>query len=411
LALPAINRDVLLTIAARLAVLLVSVGSGIVTARFLGPHGRGQYYFVTTVAALFVQLGNLGLPTSNIYLVARRRALLGALSANSLVVSVLIGTLLGTFAVAIISNLTPAAERTPGLWWAVVIAPASLFFLLGSNLLVGIGRIGTFNGFQVLGNLLVLLGIVAAGFAGAGPFGFLLGLAMVWSLTAAALGWVLWRHSAGKAWPSLRVFKRGIGYTTKVYIVTLLGALLLKSGVFFVREISGTTSLGYYSIASQLADVIAILPSSVALVLFPELLRRRMSRWRTARQSFAIVAGLLLLGCILAAWLARPGIELVFGSRFAAAVPIFLWMLPSAFFLGSTSILSKYLAASGYPRALVAIWALVFLVMLALSALLVPKYGGVGAAAALSLSHLLLFVLVAILCVRTAKSQLDIQTA
>ena len=48
------------TIAARIGVMLCGLVTGIVSARVLGPAGRGQYFAVTTISALLAQTMNLG---------------------------------------------------------------------------------------------------------------------------------------------------------------------------------------------------------------------------------------------------------------------------------------------------------------------------------------------------------------
>src|SRR5260370_8246988 len=81
-----LRRSVLETYATRVLVLAVTFATAVVIARELGPTGRGFYAVAATLGAIGIQFGNLGLHASNIYHVAKDRALLPALIGNTLAV-------------------------------------------------------------------------------------------------------------------------------------------------------------------------------------------------------------------------------------------------------------------------------------------------------------------------------------
>jgi len=85
------KNDVLQTVLTRLFINVLAFGSSILTARFLGPAGRGDYFVVVTFAGMVMQFGNLGLQSSNTYYAARDPRNLGPLLANSLWISMLGG--------------------------------------------------------------------------------------------------------------------------------------------------------------------------------------------------------------------------------------------------------------------------------------------------------------------------------
>lgn len=74
------------TLGARGIVIALGLGNTIMTARLLGPGGRGLFFAATTVMALGTQFGHFGLASSNIYYVARNRALAPTLVSNSVAV-------------------------------------------------------------------------------------------------------------------------------------------------------------------------------------------------------------------------------------------------------------------------------------------------------------------------------------
>ncbi len=119
--------------------------------------------------------------------------------------------------------------------------------------------------------------------------------------------------------------------------------------------------LGYFSIAAQMADVFALLPTTIALILFPELIKKR-----------AIIIKLLSSGfkkfqfdnaCFM---FSRRVFSRLFilknlfrGEVFAGCgnYKIYTaWLL----FYSILIILTQYLAANGLPRLVPIIWFLEF---------------------------------------------------
>jgi O-antigen/teichoic acid export membrane protein len=169
---------------------------------------------------------------------------------------------------------------------------------------------------------------------------------------------------------------------------------VLRANVFLLERMTTTSNVGYFSVASQIADALAIVPTSVALVLFPDLVRQKSGRFRATMRSCVASAVVLAVLCAIVAVAASPVVRIVFGSGFEPAVRILRWMLPGVVALGATSIVSQYLAAIGFPRSLLAAWGAALGLMVVLGYFLIRSHGASGAAVALSATYCLLFVLI-----------------
>jgi len=292
------------------------------------------------------------------------------------------------------------------LWFAALLAPATLFYMLGTNLLVGMKRIGTYNWFQFAGNYGVLLCLGVAAAVGAGPTGFAAASAIGWAAVAAALVLVC-RHGQRESLRfSLPVFRDGTRYALKAYVATLCGYVILRCNVFLLNAVAGPVEVGQFSIASQIADVVGILPQSMALVLFPTLIAASADRFKTMTRNLVTGGALLGAGCLLLALGADSFIRIVFGPKFAASAAVLRWMLPGAFLLGLTSIASQYLAASGFPPALCGVWIGGGVLAAVAGWILIPGGGAVGAAIALSIAHAGVFAGVFSLCLLHARDEM-----
>ncbi len=381
------TTDVAATLATRLLLVAASFAASIATARYLGPEGRGEYFFIVTLTAVMVQIGNLGLPSSNTFYVARDKTLLGPLFANSAWISLGAGSVGSVAFVGILAATGAFPDVSSArLLLAALLVPPTLFYLLGTNLLVGAGRIGLFNILETGSRIVVLTALIVAGELAFGVGSFVAASTVAWSAVGAVLALVLWRLGDRTLRPRLDLLRSGMRYATKAYAVTLLGYLVVRVNVFFVQAYSGEKELGYFSIASQIVDVLAILPASIGLVLLPALVGSPVRCFARTLGRAAGLGAVLAPAALLTGFIAGPVIELAFGGSFEPASEILWWMLPGVVALGVAAVLSQYLAAVGIPRALLGVWAAGLLLVVVAGLALVPEYGGRGAGAAYSLT-------------------------
>jgi antigen flippase len=400
------------TIAARLVVVAAGIVSSIVTARALRPAGRGEYFLAVTTAQMLAQFTNFGLPSGNTYFVARDRSLFTGLLANSFWISFLVVPAIGLIWVGLsLSGYGWSATSHATSWFAIALAPLILFNLLGSNLFVGLNQLGTFNAVQVGGAVVVLPFMLLAGNLQAGPTGFLTASVVGWSVVAMVIAVLLRRHAVGSLRFRPEVFRMTFSYSTRAYLATLAGFIVLRINVFILHALAGSEQVGYYSIASQITDAVAILPQSIALVLFPQLVSSRRNRGRTTVENALRTAIILAIICVAIWFVAPPAIQFAFGSRFLPAVPVVRAMLPGVLLVGVTAIVSQYLAASGMPVSVVVTWFGGVGLTAIMGRVLVHRYGAVGAGVTLSVTYGVILTVLSILTWRmAARSSQDVAT-
>lgn len=381
--------------------------SSIVVVRLLGTEGRGSFFYWSTLAGFAVQLGNLGLPSSNTFLLARNHWLLGRLLANALLCSILVGV-----ATTLILAASPAGQSPEG-WMlslsAGTLAFGSLLYLLAVNLLAALKRYAEFNIFEILNRYLAVVAVAAAAFLLRSPQAALAGAAIASLMVSAPLVLRLFALAGEKPRLDWLLFTAGIGFALRAYVVTLIGFAVLRYNTVYLEWVSGIAALGEWSIAVQVLDTIGVLPTAVAVVLFPAILTSS-SPYQQMRKNLALVAVAMLVICLGAALLGRPFIEMLYGAEHGDAYEMLLYGLPSGFAIGLLSVVSQFLAAIGFPLLLIAIWAFGLLVEIALSAYLVPVHSGIGAMIALSVAHLAIFLLAWILAHRLRDTVLPSPT-
>jgi O-antigen/teichoic acid export membrane protein len=387
------HRDVIVTVGSRVAIIGANLVATVIVARFLQPAGRGEYFFVVSLAQVAAQFATLGLASSNTYYVAKDRGLLASLLANSLWVTSLVGPAAGCLGVVLVRAFGSAA--TPGTAWvAIALAPLVLFFLLGTNLLVGIGDIDRYNRVQVGANLGLLAALAVTGVVAPRVVPFLGAFFFGWLAACLVLVRMLRRNGGALAFRR-DVLAAGMRYSAKAYIATVCGFLIMRGGVFVLGRTHAMADVGQYSIALQIGEVLGILPASWALVLFPNLVAVDRDQWRRTATALWRVGAIHAAACVVAAVAARPVIGLVFGQAFLPAVPVLYLLLPGVFFLGLTSVISQFLAARGFPVQQAILWVVGVVVFAGLCVGLVPSQGPAGAAIALTVTQTAVFVMAA----------------
>jgi O-antigen/teichoic acid export membrane protein len=398
----AIGSDFFRKAAETLATRVVLIGIGLTTtvlvARILGPEGRGLYAVAITIGAIGVQFGNLGLHASNTYYVARDRALLPTLVGNTLSISFVFGGF-GAACVWGIFALWPGVAPAQGLLLALALAwiPFGLAYMLLQNLLLGIQEVRAYNTIELLTKLLAvaLIGLVIVVGRVTPTAVFAAGLAaLIISFT-----WALYRlypYLNAFPRPSFLLFKDNIRYGVKAYLAAFFAFLVLRVDILLVKQILGAEQAGYYSIAATMADMVYLVPAVVGTLLFPKLSAAASTRekWRFSRKVIVLVGALMLILVAAASLLAWPVTYLLYGPSFLASVPAFVWLMPGIFFLGVETVAVQFLNSVGFPKIVVVIWVLVFVLNVVLNLWAIPAYGIAGASLVSSLSYFLVFALV-----------------
>lgn len=404
-----LNRDIWKTLATRFSVFgLGSIGSILLT-RSLGPEGRGFYVGMISIVLVGIQLGTLGLSSSNTYYLSSGKENGRELASNSLTLGLVVG-----FALGVVGWI--AADRIHGLRDGVDIAtlvaalatiPMGILLMLGQNFLLAKGQVGAFNRVELVRNLGWMALVVI--FAVALNWGH---RAAIWlnflTFTGAAL-WVWISLEAFGLEPRLRwhyaLFRRTFGYGLKAYAVTFFGFLVLRIDALLVQEWRGAVDAGQYGVAVQLGDLILTVSTTVAMITFPKAAERGAAAWPLLRGITLATGAALAACCVIAYALAPWGIRLLFGEAFAPAASAFRILLPGIWCLSIETLLVQYLNGLGMPIVILWCWLGAFAVNIIANAILIPRMGIDGAGWASTFAYALMALLVTGLVIRDRRSR------
>src|SRR3984893_777033 len=315
-----LRTDVLTMLAAKGFVLILNAAGSVIVARYLGPTGRGAVAVAFSLTMLLAQLGSFGFTTANPYFTAREPTDRPRIVVNSLWLSAVLGSAL--VAVGFLLRLVaPATVQGLDLLQLVIVLvgiPATLSTLFLHSILLGEGRIRTYNGAELAISTFVPVALLI-GFAvfHMGVLGALV-LMVAGQLVGTATYLSLLRSDAPLKFTLDTALLRRMGrYAFRVYAATLAAFLLIRVDLLLVNAYLGTRQAGYYSVAVAMGAALYIVPTVIATNLFPRIARG--GSHEMSAEIFRSVAVLYGLLCLAVAPIAGVAIHILYGVAFAPA--------------------------------------------------------------------------------------------
>jgi O-antigen/teichoic acid export membrane protein len=375
-----LRGEFLLVLLARLA----NVGAGtvlvILTARHLGPSGRGEIVLAFTIAWATTSVASLGTSTSGRIGLLRPDSTVTAHDVVSLTAALVpLQLLLSTVVVAVLSVVS--FHWSPSFIIAIVaLSMATMVFHSAVCLMYGLRRYG-----EVL-IAEVILAVLQIGFF-AGLF-WSDRLTATSAVAAMAIGpilgavWLVGRsgglHRTGVPWGRSNWRTLVVdGLSPMAGDISLFLALRLNRLV--VAVYAGTHSLGLFTVALAVPETLRVLPKAVGQVV-ADRARSGIDPIAVAQRHtrvFVVGHGLVLAAAAAAGWVLFPAI---FGEGFADARDVLVLMTAAEFVLVIHLMHQALLVGFGRPKGIGLPQVVGAVVMVVLDLVMIPVWGMRGAA-------------------------------
>ena len=375
----------------RLTAIGLAVATSIVLTRALGPGEYGELSYLLALVGLLAPLAQSGLSG----LVTRallekpeeERAALGA--------ALLLRFLGGLAALAV--GLLYAAWAEPAglgrvlLWLLLAVQPAAMFQVLEYWFQARL-RAGTL----VPWRLAVSLASAALKIGAALAMHSTAAVAVVFAaetLAAAVVSALAYRRAAHRwAWP--RLAPAWLGWFARRAPWLLLSGIAeiiyLRIDIVMLERMRGLTETGIYAVAARISEIWYGVPVLIAASLFPALWARRLEGAAYARAlqaAFDLLCWLAVALALAMQWCAAPLVGWLFGAPYAQAAPILTLHIWAGVFVFMRAVLSRWLLVEDLVRFSLVTHAAGAVLNVALNLILIPRYGGLGAAAATVASY------------------------
>jgi O-antigen/teichoic acid export membrane protein len=382
----------------RVYALLLGLASLAVTARLLGPEGRGVVAGVTAWGSLFSTIGSMSIGQVVIHHAAKQRdkcwlePVFGVLLFMTVILSVLMWLVaagIGYIKADIYGDLPR---------WALQLGFLSMPFLIwqsyGSNLLISSGNLRFYNRAQLFASSVGFLAIVIAlVFFDRGVAGVLMATLATTALMACIGISKLWRLAGERIVIQARVVLALLKDGLRLHLNAVGGVLLTLVNTLMINYYSTTEQVGWYQFASQMIATIIILPQALQSVLYEMTAQSGPDQvWPHQRRILVRLIGIMLLAIALIHFLSPLLVVFIAGERFLASVEVLQPLLIST--IGVS--MSYGMANQWLGRGLFLQTALLTLtsgiINVGLNAWFIPQYGMIAAAWSLAFVYSLGFI-------------------
>lgn len=377
------------TSGARIYAMAVGVFTLFLTARLLGPEGRGQVAAITTWVSMFSTFAYLSLGQVALHRMAddRERECFGSLLGSLLLMTAILSVAGWLIAAGMYVINPDGAFKGLPLWPLVVGFLALPFFIweqYGSSLLMGLEQIRIYNRFQVIGRTVAVvvlfalvggLGMGVAGVLGANLLGQVIvafgGLGFLFSVV---------RSKGLSCKPDNMEIRALVSGGAKLHLNAIGTFLFTSANVLILNNYHGAEQTGQFQLATQLLGVLMIIPQAASMVIYGKVANLGPNgAWPINRRLLLqITAGMMALS-IVAALLAPWGIVLLAGEPFRPAADLFQWMLPGLIGMTFSTVMAPQWIGRGYFWQAATLSFLIGALNLAANFLLIPLHGMWGA--------------------------------
>jgi|SRR5665213_2867497 len=389
-----ILRKGMLTIVIQLFQLAAIVAITVLVTRVTGARGRGVYTLVYALANLASMITALGISWAGIYYIGKRLFPLADVASTLLTVSLAAAGVAVAGLAAAFFLFRSSYFHDVSLTQAVIMLVLAAIFqpmTTSSSIVLGMNRPLHFAGLSLLqfGVALVLQGILAL--VGSLTATSALVALSIGAASSAVVGLVL----VGREVPlrlglDSKILRSFFNFGIRGYIANLMQFMNYRLDALIVNGLLGLVSLGFYSIATAMAEALWYGANALALVLFPHvssLERKEADRITPVVCRNAIF--MTLVGALLMFVVSRQLILVVFGSGMTPALHPLWLLLPGIVTLTAAKVISSYLSGIGKPTYSTYVGAGTVILTVILDLLLIPRFGINGAAVASSIVYTL----------------------
>ena len=375
-----------------LNIILVFAG-GIVSARLLGPEGKGTVAFLQALPLMIQPLGELGIRQSAAYLMGQKKhddqKIYQNIQAIYCVTSILCLLLLSGvyFFLGLFRKYGTAL-----CWLYLASVPLVLFQSYQSGILIAKKQIQRINYIQLLDKIGIFVLLIV--FLGAVHWGVMgVGLGNLLTKAAGCVLLMLWLKDYLYFKPrwTYEIFRqlitKGFLFAAALFVIQLN----YRFDVLMLERLRNEYSVGIYSVGVNICEILKEVPLALGLVLFS-----RSANWNLTSTQDSLVKTIFLCRCIfnlmivLALGLGFIGqffIPIFYGDAFRESIPVIWMLLPGVVMLSIFLILSLFAAGQGMPQLSIYAFLPALFLNIALNFYFIPKWNYLGAALCSSVSY------------------------
>ena len=380
----------------RIAVTLIVVVNTLLIARVLGPTAFGEYFLFFRLVSVLAAFADFGLPQSVNAFYGRHerlrasihRVVLRVVPILWLVVALIGGLTLWFAGDFLLPHMTPILTIA-----AFVVLPLSMYANLWNGMMIGAGRIWRVNVVQVvMCSLSLLLTIIVVVIMRAGLIGAAISYISVMLVQFIVMLVMVFRIEDTREESELPDFARQmLHFGFRGYLGSISNLLWTRMPVFLLNATHGPSAVGIFSLGQQVVEKLLLPVQSIRDVIYQKMSVLPSDSATPAFNRYVRLTVWGMLFMVVAGALSTPlAVSLLLGPQYAEVIQVARLLFGGAVFVAISLMLDAFFVNQLHRPGLVSIlsWFKLF-VGLTFAVLLIPAYGGKGAAAAIVSTQIL----------------------
>jgi len=371
---------------AKMYVLLVGLVAMALTARLLGPAGRGELATVLTWVSTFATFGGLSIgqvalrEAANDQVGAWKRSAFGALSFWCMVTSIgAVALAAGLYFISTghLFGSIPVEYLLIGL----LFIPFQIWIRYSNFLFPAMENLNILNRFLVLGSSvsLLILGLLSV-LALLNVRGALIANLAAAAVSALGCYWFLFR-TIGK--PKLYEWKKNLAYLKgglQLHLNAIGAFLFMSSDILMLNYYRGAEETAFYQMGAQFMLAMMVIAQSASMVIQGKVATHGANTaWHYQKKVMFFVTALLICIGILAGLTAPWWIVWFAGDEFLPTVGVFRWQLLAMVGMSFAVMMAPQWIGRGYFIQASAVTLVVGTGNVIANIYLIPEYGMYGA--------------------------------
>lgn len=384
-------KKILDTFSTNVATFIIGFALSILLARGLGPEELGMRAFILLIPNTLYICLSLNYFASNVYFMRSETFPIEKILGASIIFYVFLTCFM--FIIVVLAHHFWPMKLLPIILLLIVLNNGKNFVLTS---IVGLGYIERRNRLLVVKSLVFFLLTLLLFFPFKNYFSLRIILyAEVFSTGIIVLYGLFFFFSKCRKLPDFSAFtltgvlKEIALYSRYGYIANMCNYLNYRLDQWLIKIFLGPSPLGIYSVITTISERFWMLPSAIAMVLYPEIAKKKEYRAEIKSIDKMIVFSLLLgcIGWIAGFFLVEPVIVFLYGDDFRQAALIFQILFPGIILFSIVKIVAGFFAGLGRPDLRVNIAFFATIVNAVFNVILIPRFGLIGAAVATLISY------------------------
>ena len=389
------------TFGTRFILMALTMASGIINARRLGPEGLGVLVLLVLVKQTAFRFGNLGFGSAFAFFIARKKAsTFNVIRVMWLTVSI-VSIIMVIFMLLIRDTSFSPWNDIPANYFylSLLTVPTVFLNLFLGRVLSGELKIAQANYASILTgvsytSLLVLFVIVL-------NYGVIGSVLAIWLGDIVACLYILiWCLRDIQAKPSeghsnsLGLMRDCWKYGRWNYLLMMSQFVFEELPLIILKKVTlDNVLIGFFATARALARQSRLIAQPISQVLFPYTASSEKHHAADRTNSLCrAYLPIMFLGVVTVAIFIKPIIRLLYGDVFLPAVPVFYTVAPGIIVWPITQFLDIHIAASGRPKFAFLTRLIILPLVVGYCFIFIPRYGYIGAGIATSMIYLTNFV-------------------